>query len=136
MLSSSPEQAAVRETAELETCLGQVELHLAALGTALKQQDPAATEQAASDLHRALAAAVDRFSSAARHGGVPPTLRRRLAMTGGQVAAQREAVARATTALDRAIDVLLPDAQAGRPGLYGAQGQAYRPPSQGGVLQA
>ena len=32
----------------------------------------------------------------------------RLAVAGGQVAAQREALARATAALDRAIDVLLP----------------------------
>ena len=62
----------------------------------------------AGELHRALALAIDRFSQAARSGGVPPPLRRRLAMASGQVAAQRESLARATVALDRAIDVLLP----------------------------
>jgi len=52
--------------------------------------------------------AVDSFRGAARRGDVPPALRRRLALTSGQVAAQREAVARASSALDRAIDVLMP----------------------------
>jgi hypothetical protein len=35
-------------------------------------------------------------------------LRHRLASAGGEVAAQRESLARATAALDRAIDVLMP----------------------------
>jgi hypothetical protein len=39
---------------------------------------------------------------------VPAPLRHRLALAGGQVAAQREALARATASLDRAIDVLIP----------------------------
>ena len=37
-----------------------------------------------------------------------PQLRQRLALASGQVAAQRESLARASAALDRAIDVLLP----------------------------
>ena len=45
---------------------------------------------------------------AARRGPVPPALRHRLASTSGKVAAQRESLARATAALDRAIDVLMP----------------------------
>ena len=44
---------------------------------------------------------------------MPPALRRRLASASGQVAAQRESLARATAALDRAIDVLLPREAAG-----------------------
>jgi hypothetical protein len=39
---------------------------------------------------------------------VPSALRNRLAHASGQVAAPRESLARATAALDRAIDVLLP----------------------------
>jgi hypothetical protein len=52
--------------------------------------------------------AVEHFTRAARHGAVPAPLRHRLALAGGQVAAQREALARATASLDRAIDVLIP----------------------------
>ncbi len=69
---------------------------------------PPRVDRAAAELHRALAAAVDHFSRAARSGGVPPALRQRLALASGQVAAQREALARATASLDRAIDVLMP----------------------------
>jgi hypothetical protein len=40
----------------------------------------------------------------------PLELRRRFALAGAQVAAQRDALARATAALDRAIDALMPSA--------------------------
>jgi hypothetical protein len=39
---------------------------------------------------------------------VPPPLRERLKLASGLVASQRESLARATAALDRAIDVLMP----------------------------
>jgi len=134
MMSSPAEIQALRDTAALEDILGAVELHLAALGNALKGQDAAAAEDAAAQLHRALAKAIDRFGHAARSGGLPPALRRRLALTSGQVAAQRDAVARASTALDRAIDVLLPGsaAEAG----YGAQGHSARGSNSSGLAQA
>lgn len=108
MLTSAVELNALQRIADLETPLVAVEDRLAALGTALYRNDAAAIELEAAELHRALAAAVSHFSRAAREGGVPPPLRQRLALAGGQVAAQREALARATAALDRAIDVLLP----------------------------
>jgi len=118
--------------AELEIPLLAVEAGLTALGEALRAHDSAAIEQRANALHRALAQAVDRFKRAAALGGeVPPALRRRLASASGQVAAQRESLARATAALDRAIDVLLPSDPAS---LYGAQGAAER--ARGGTLQA
>jgi hypothetical protein len=60
---------------------------------------------------------VDGFTLAARSGSIPPPLRSRLAQAGRRVAAQRESLARATIALDRAIDTLLPRDQS--PG-YGA----------------
>ena len=102
---------------DLEPSLLAIEAGLAALGEALRAHDSAAIELHAHALHRALAHAGDRFKQAAR---------------GGQVAAQRESLARATAALDRAIDVLLPRDAAT---LYGAQGGAERG-LRGGAVQA
>jgi hypothetical protein len=117
---------------DLEEPLAAVEAGLIALGDALRARDSQAIERHAGELHRALAHAVDRFAGAARHGHIPPALRQRLATASGQVAAQRESLARAIAALDRAIDVLLPrDAVA----LYGAQGATERG-LRGGVIQA
>ena len=94
----------------------------------------AAIDRAATQLHSALATAVEHFSRAARSGGVPPGLRQRLVMAGGQVAAQREALARATASLDRAMDVLLPRQAHG--GMYSARGSADRSLKPNGSLQA
>lgn len=118
---------------DLEPLLARVEQRLAALGEALRQRDAKAIEDEASGLHRALAEAVQRFASAARNGGVAPELRHRLAHAGAQVAAQRESLARATAALDRAIDVLMPGNAP--PGVYSAQGGNERLRGSG-VIQA
>jgi hypothetical protein len=118
---------------ELEASVANVEQRLAALGNALRERNGAAIEEESSELHQALAGAVQRFAQAARQGGVPPVLRQRLAETSGQVAAQRESLARATAALDRAIDVLMPGISA--PGIYTASGGAERN-SRSGTLQA
>jgi hypothetical protein len=117
---------------ELEDTLNAVESHLAALGTAVRARDAAAIDIEASELHRALARAVDQFTQAARRGTLPPALRRRLVTASGRVAAERESLARATAALDRAIDVLMPRDAAT---LYSAQGAAQRG-LRGGVIQA
>jgi len=93
----------------LEPLLFAVETALGELGEALRRRDLAAIELQSQALHRALERAVDGFSRVARAGGgVPPALRSRLMKAGGQVAAQRESLARATVALDRAMDVLMP----------------------------
>jgi hypothetical protein len=118
--------------ATLEDTLSAVETRLALLGEALRARDTAAIDHHATELHRALARAVDRFTDAARSGAVPPTLRRRLASASGQVAAQRESLARATAALDRAIDVLMPREV---PGLYSSLGATERG-FVGGSIQA
>ncbi|HEY6133103.1 MAG TPA: hypothetical protein VIW70_03910 [Rubrivivax sp.] len=115
--------------AELELPLTRVEGQLTQLCTALRLNDPQALEAAASELHRALAAAIDHFRHAARSGGVPAPLRQRLASATAQVAAQRESLARATAALDRAIDVLIP----GAPPTYSAAGAAARAQSSGSL---
>jgi hypothetical protein len=117
----------------LEAVLGSVESQLAALGDALRERDSAAVDRHAGELHRALAHAVDAFSRHAARGGViAPVLRDRLAHASGRVAAQRESLARATAALDRAIDVLMPRS-GGEGALYGAHGAAERPLRGGGV---
>ena len=117
---------------QLEGVLARVESKLAELGNALRAQDSQAIDLHATELHRALAGAVEQFSRAARSGTLPPALRHRLASAGGQVAAQRESLARATAALDRAIDVLMPRETTG---VYSAMGAADRL-SRGGVIQA
>ncbi len=93
---------------ELEARVQAIELRLSGLGEALRSRDSLAVDTQASELHQALSRAVDQFALAARSGSISPALRRRLASASGQVAAQRESLARATAALDRAIDVLLP----------------------------
>jgi septation ring formation regulator EzrA len=132
MLSSPAEQNALRQTSDLEAALTAVESRLAELADALKRHDADATEAASTALHRALTLAVDRSTQAARNGGMPPALRRRLAMAGGQVAALREAIARATVSLDKSIEILLPEAAASTTAsVYGAQGNPWRAASSG-----
>lgn len=116
---------------ELERALALVEQRLSELGGALRQGDSAAIDLHASELHRALANAVDHFSRAAHGGALPQALRHRLVSAGGEVAAQRESLARATAALDRAIDVLMPRASVG---CYSNQGSADRVTRSGSLL--
>ncbi len=116
----------------LGASLAAVESHLAALGNALRDRDIAAIERDAHALRRALAVASQRFGHASRQpSGVPQALRQRLAMAGGQIAAQRESLARATASLDRALDVLMPAAQA--PAVYDSAGLNERTPSSGSL---
>ena len=102
--------AADADPNHLEPLVAQVEQRLGALADSLRERDIIAIEQQANALHRALAHAVDCFVHAARHGGVPEPMRLRLARASAQLARQRESLARATAALDRAIDVLMPGA--------------------------
>jgi hypothetical protein len=114
---------------ELEAAVAAVEQRLGALGHALRSHQAEAVEAEALGLQRALAAAVDQLRRGTRSGALPPPLRRRLALASGHVAAHRESLARATAALDRAIDVLLPgSAMAGG---YTAGGRADRAPHSG-----
>lgn len=134
MMTTSDERRAVMQAAELERPLKGVEDCLSALGAALHRSDAQAVERVAAELHAALAAAIDHFGRAARSGGVPPQLRQRLAHASGQVAAQREALARATASLDRAIDVLMPRPVSGGLNLYSQAGANERSSSGGSLL--
>jgi len=117
----------------LEQPLLAVESCLNLLGEALLRRDSQAIELHAGALHQSLAEAIAMFSEAARVGSVPPGLRSRLVQAGGRVAAQRESLARATAALDRAIDVLMPGEATG---LYSALGKSERKTLGGGSYQA
>ncbi|OYU27149.1 MAG: hypothetical protein CFE41_12210 [Burkholderiales bacterium PBB2] len=118
---------------QLEQPLLEVESCLNLLGDALLRRDTQAIEQHAARLHQALAVAITSFSEAARSGAVPAHLRHRLVQAGGRVAAQRESLARATAALDRAIDVLMPGEANG---LYSALGKNERKSLGGASIQA
>ncbi|MFO1216906.1 MAG: hypothetical protein U1E89_00830 [Burkholderiaceae bacterium] len=133
--AAAPIVAAADSTHDaLEGVLQRVEHRLSELQQALAARDMPCLELHAGELQRALAAAVERFVRVARQGGVPPSLRQRLAHAGARIAAQRDALARATAAMDRALDVLMPGAQRGAP-LYSAQGTAEHR-SSGTALQA
>lgn len=128
MLLSNLEAEAVQSEAggdaDLDALVGQVEARLQALNDALRLRDPAAVEKHAADLHLDLSSAVEACMLRARHGGVPESMRLRLASAGAQLARQREMLSRATAALDRAIEVLLPPGGVERGPLYGANGRA------------
>ena len=117
---------------QLEPVLAAVEGRLAAFGEALRTHDSARIDLQAGELQRALATAADQFSWASRSGVVLSAWRVRLAMAGAQVAAQRESLARATAAIDRAIEVLLP---AEGSALYSTHGNPQRT-ARGGAAQA
>ncbi|MEO8154604.1 MAG: hypothetical protein ABI605_16155 [Rhizobacter sp.] len=117
---------------ELESTLAAVETQLASLGESLRANDSLAIDHHATELHRALARAVDHFTHAARSGPVPSPLRERLKLASGLVASQRESLARATAALDRAIDVLMPRERAASVYSAGGGDRGMR----GGAIQA
>ncbi len=119
---------------DLEPWVASVELRLVTLADALRERDVQSVELQAHELHQALAKAVEHFMRTARHGGVPEPMRLRLARASGQLARQRDGLARATAALDRAIDVLMPGAApAGK--VYAANGLSV-PMHCGGSLNA
>ena len=115
--------------ADLEAPVLLVEQHLAELHRALQADDAHALEMAASALHQSLTGAVAHLRAAAQQGTLPSPLRDRLALASARVAAQRQALARATASLDRAIDVLLPE----RSTTYAASGLNSRLRSAGAV---
>lgn len=132
-LPLEPDLPACDAQAQLEPLVAHVEERLGALADSLRERDVQAVELQAQELHRALARAVESFMQAARNGGVPESMRLRLARASAQLARQREALSRATAALDRAIDVLIPDAApAGR--VYTASGLST--PLRGGGYNA
>ena len=117
----------------LEAALSAVEERLGALGVALRDHDAAGVDRDAAALQRALTSAIHHFTHAARQpGGVPQALRQRLALASAQVMAQRESLARASAALDRAIAVLIPAPLPAA--VYGMGGHSERAATSGSLL--
>lgn len=106
----------------LAATLHLVDEQLSALSTALQSRDAQALQTAADELVAALDAAAPVLREP---GALTPDLRRQLAYAVGRVAAHREALARATASVDRAIEVLLP-APAPAAATYSATGYAER----------
>lgn len=107
-------------TTALEAPLADVEAGLDALALALQGDNGDAISRCASDLHSALIEAL-RSRDAKPSQPLPAALRERLIAARGQVAGQRESVARAQAAAARAGEVLMPGAA-----LYGRQGDTRR----------
>ena len=102
--------------------LDLLDRQLGALSTALQGRDAQALQAAADQLVAALDAAGPMLREP---GALSPALRRQLAYAVGRVAAHREALARATASVERAIEVLLP-APATAAATYAASGYTER----------
>ncbi len=118
---------------ELEQAVARIESRVEALDEALRADRADAVEIEAAELQHALAVAVGQLHRGAESNPLSQVLRQRLARAGGQLAAQRESLARASAALARALDVLLPTSVAD--GAYAADGRSGRR-STSGLLRA
>ena len=114
-------------TSELEVSLVAVELAIATLGHTLTQQDIAAVEAASTTLHDTMRAAMTQFAQVARRGAMPAALRTRFALANGQIAAQREALFRATSLVEQNLEILIPRPMA-ETSVYSASGATQRGP--------
>ena len=114
-------------TSELEVSLAAVELAIATLGQTLARPDIAAIEAASTALHEAMRAAMNQFAQVARRGTMPAALRTRFAIANGQIAAQREALFRATSLVEQNLEILIPRPMA-ETSVYSASGASQRGP--------
>ena len=115
------------DTSALEASLSAVEQAIAALGQTLTRRDIAAIEAASSSLHDAMRAAMTQFAQVARRGTMPMALRTRFALANGQIAAQREALFRATSLVEQNLEILIPRPMA-ETSVYSASGASQRGP--------
>ena len=115
------------DTSELEASLAAVELAISALGQTLTQRDIAAIEAASTTLHDTMRAAMTQFAQLARRGTMPIALRTRFALANGQIAAQREALFRATSLVEQNLEILIPRPLA-ETSVYCASGAQQRGP--------
>ncbi len=115
------------DTSALEASLSAVEQAIATLGHTLTLRDIAAVEAAATALHDAMRAAMTQFAQVARRGTMPAALRTRFALANAQVAAQREALFRATALVEQNLEILIPRPMA-ETSVYSASGASQRGP--------
>ena len=114
-------------TSGLEASLSGVELAIATLGQALAQPDIAVVEAASVALNDTMRAAMNQFAQVARRGTMPVALRTRFAIANGQIAAQREALFRATSLVEQNLEILVPRPMA-ETSVYSAPGASGRGP--------
>ena len=107
--------------------LSLVEQAIAALGQTLAQPDIAAIEAASTALHDAMRSAMGQFAQVAKRGTMPMALRTRFAQANGQIAAQREALFRATSLVEQNLEILIPRPMA-ETSVYSASGATQRGP--------
>jgi hypothetical protein len=118
---------ACRDASALEGSLSAVEQAIAALGQTLTQRDIAAVEAASTALHDTMRAAMTQFAQVARNGKMPAALRTRFALANAQIAAQREALFRATSLVEQNLEILIPRPVA-ESSVYSAAGASQRGP--------
>ena len=111
----------------LEASLTSVEQAIAALGQTLAQRDIVALEAASTALHDAMRAAMTQFAQVARAGRMPAALRTRFALANARIAAQREALFRATSLVEQNLEILIPRPMA-ETAVYSASGASQRGP--------
>ncbi|WP_137894120.1 hypothetical protein [Ramlibacter sp. 2FC] len=105
----TPAPAIERPAQPLEALIRSLESQLESLAQALRERDSEAISAGSARLQRSLQQAMAVLSSAtAQGGGLPDGLRPRLAKLQGAVAAERESLARASAAVQRAMNVLMP----------------------------
>lgn len=109
----------------LQASLAAVEAGLDALAAALRGDDSDAVTRCSSQLHAALIDAL-RSRDFMPSEPLPAALRERLLAARGQIAGQRESIARAQAAAGRAAEVLMPGAA-----LYDLHGAPRRPATSG-----
>ena len=114
-------------TSELEVSLAAVELAIATLGHTLALPDIAAIEAASTALHESMRAAMTQFAQVAKRGTMPLALRTRFAIANGQIAAQREALFRASSLVEQNLEILIPRPMA-ETSVYSAAGASQRGP--------
>ena len=119
--------ASTGDTSALEVSLSAVEQAIAVLGHTLTRRDIAAVEAASTSLHDAMRAAMTQFAQVARGGRMPAALRSRFALANGQIAAQREALFRATSLVEQNLEILIPRPMA-ETSVYSASGASQRGP--------
>lgn len=115
------------EPSALEVSLAAVELAIATLGQTLGRPDIAAIETASTALHDAMRAAMAQFAQVAKRGTMPAALRTRFALANAQIAAQREALIRATSLVEQNLEILIPRAMT-QTSVYSASGVSQRGP--------
>ena len=120
-------QVKTGDASALEVSLSAVEQAIATLGQTLTQRDIAAVEAASGALHDAMRAAMTQFAQVARGGRMPVALRSRFALANAQIGAQREALMRATAAVQQNLEILIPRPMA-ETSVYSASGASQRGP--------